>query len=341
MRELDAQLKDQRRKWRLAGVGLGAALLLLMLIASALGSVRLSLREVLAVYCQKLTGEETASEAALTIVWQLRLPRILLAAAVGAALSGSGVALQGLFRNSLVDPYILGLSSGAALGAASALALHISWLIPPFAFLGALLATTLAYLLAQDQGRAPVLRLLLSGVATSAFLSALVSILMLKNQNNLQTIFLWLMGSFSGRSWQDLVSILPYLAAGLCLIFMRLRELNLLLLGEEAAGQLGMEVEWGKRFLLLGATLAAAASVAASGTIGFVGLVVPHLVRLLAGSEHRLLFPISLLAGALFLVLADTLARTVMAPVELPVGIITSLLGAPFFLYLLRTGGRR
>lgn len=339
-KDLGAQLQAQRRRWRLVALCLLASLAFSILLALSVGAVKLSLGDVWRVFASKLSGH-TSSDTAQTIVWQLRLPRILLAALVGAALSGSGVALQGLFRNSLVDPYILGLSSGAALGAAVGLTLNLASLIPFFAFLGALLATTIAYFLAREHGRVPVMRLLLSGVATSSFFSALVSMLMLRSQRSLQTIFLWLMGSFSGRSWPELKLILPYLLLGLFLIFLHLRELNLLLLGEEAAGQLGMEVERGKRFLLLGATLAAAASVAGSGTIGFVGLVVPHLVRILTGSDHRLLFPLSLLAGSLFLVLADTIARTIMAPVELPVGIITSLVGAPFFLYLLQKGGRR
>ena len=339
--DLNVQLKKQRRKWHLVSLSLFAVLIILVLIAAAVGSVKLSLREVWHVFQSKILGVESGNEAAQTVVWQLRLPRILLAAFVGAALSGAGVALQGLFRNSLVDPYILGLSSGAAFGAALAVVLKLSWLIPAFAFLGGIFATALAYTLAQERGRVPVMRLLLSGVATSSFLSALVSILMLKSQNNLQTIFLWLMGSFSGRSWPELFLVLPYMAAGLITILLQLRELNLLLLGEEAAGQLGMEVERAKRLLLLGAAMAAAASVAGSGTIAFVGLVVPHLVRLLTGSDHRFLFPLSLLTGAIFLVLADTIARTIMAPVELPVGIITSLVGAPFFLYLLRAGGNK
>jgi iron complex transport system permease protein len=334
-KDLGDRIRAQRRRWRLVGLCLFVSLILSMLLALSVGAVKLSPKNV----WQALFAQ--SPDTARTIVWQLRLPRILMAAVVGTALSGSGVALQGLFRNSLVDPYILGLSSGAALGAALGLTLNLASLIPLFAFLGALLATTISYLLARENGRVPPMRLLLAGVATSAFLSALVSMLMLKSQRSLQSIFLWLMGSFSGRSWPELKLVLPYMLLGLCLIFLHLRELNLLLLGEEAAGQLGIEVERAKRFLLLGATLAAAASVAGSGTIGFVGLVVPHLVRILTGSDHRLLFPLSLLTGALFMVLADTIARTIMAPVELPVGIITSLVGAPFFLYLLQKGGRK
>ena len=340
-KDLSSQVRAQRYRWRLVSFCLFLALVLVVILALSVGAVKLSLGDVLGVFANKLFGSKAPPETTQTIVWQLRLPRILMAAAVGAALSSSGVALQGLFRNSLVDPYILGLSSGAALGAALGFSLKLSGFIPLFAFLGALLATSIAYLLAQEHGRVPPMRLLLSGVATSAFLSALVSMLMLRSQQSMQTIFLWLMGSFSGRSWPELVLVFPYMLVGLFLIFFHLRELNLLLLGEEAAGQLGMEVERAKRFLLLGATLAAAASVAGSGTIGFVGLVVPHLVRLVTGSDHRLLFPLSFLVGALFMVLADTLARTIMAPVELPVGIITSLIGAPFFLYLLKKGGRR
>lgn len=337
--KLAAQIQTKRKKWRRVGLGLLVALLLTLTLALTVGAVKIEPRALGALFAKKLGGKARVDPAVEAILWQLRMPRALLAALVGAALAGSGVALQGLFQNSLVDPYVLGLSSGAALGAALGVSLKLSWLIPPFAFLGALLATFLAYTLAQQDGRVPVMRLLLAGVATSSFLSALVSFLMLSNQENLQTIFFWLMGSFAGRSWLELRSILPYLLVGLGIIFTQLRSLNLLLLGEEAAGQLGLEVEQGKRWLLLGATLAAASSVAACGTIGFVGLVVPHVVRLLTGSDHRLLFPLSLLTGAIFLLLADTLSRTILAPAELPVGIITSLVGAPFFLYLLRRGG--
>jgi iron complex transport system permease protein len=262
---------------------------------------------------------------------------------VGAALAGAGAAFQGLFRNPLADPFVIGASGGAALGATLAITFGwtITWLgfapIPLAAFVGAMLAVILAYTISEISGQTNILALLLAGTALSSAFSAGVSLLMVFNDHDFVNIFFWLMGGFSGRSWNDLGLALPYIAMGLIGLNLLARPLDVLAFGEETAQGLGVAVPQIRLLIVLCATLVTAAAVASSGIIGFIGLIAPHIVRLLWGPVHALLLPASMLVGALLLVLADTAARTVLAPVELPVGILTALLGAPFFLYLLRT----
>jgi len=281
-----------------------------------------------------------------SIVMQLRLPRVLLASAVGASLAVAGAAFQGLFRNPMADPFVVGVSSGAALGAVLAMVLGqtVSFLgfgtVPLFAFGGGVLTIFLVYHMARVGKTVPVMTLLLAGIAVSAFLSALVSLLTYFAGDELHRVVFWMMGGLGGATWLRVQVMLPYAAAGFICIFMFARELNAMLMGEETARHLGVNTEWVKRVLLVGASLLVAASVSTSGIIGFVGLAVPHLVRLVAGPDHRYLLPASALLGAALLIAADTLARTVIAPTELPVGIITALVGAPLFIYLLRTHKR-
>lgn len=275
-----------------------------------------------------------------TILLDLRLPRALLAAAVGACLSGAGVAFQALLRNPLADPYVVGASAGAALGAALAIILGMSAVLPLAAFLGALAAMAFIVRLARVGGALPVDTFLLAGVVVGSFLWSLVSFLLTLARQDMPRIVFWLMGTVQDARWSQFPMILPYLALGLGGLYWASLSLNLLTLGEEAAIPLGLPAERAKLGVLLGATLLTAAAVSVSGLIGFLGLIVPHLCRGLVGPDHRLLLPAAALGGASFLVLCDTLARTALPGQELPVGVITALVGAPFFFWLLATRRR-
>ena len=275
------------------------------------------------------------------IFWQIRLPRVLLAALLGLLLSTSGVILQGILRNYLADPYILGISAGGGVGAAIAIALglNISLLgmspVPLLALVFSLGAVFVVYKLSEVAGKASPETLILAGVALSAFASAILSLIVIL-KGNLQLIYFWLLGSLSAASWGNVVTVLPYAIIGIAIAYFYSKELNALLLGEEMAKTLGIEVEKVRLILIAAASLMTAAAVSVSGLIGFVGLIVPHWVRLWIGPNHRYLIPISALSGMILLVVADTISRTLLSPAEIPIGIVMALVGAPFFLYLLR-----
>lgn len=277
-----------------------------------------------------------------TIIMTIRFPRVILTALVGAGLSLAGAAFQGLFRNPMADPYIIGVSSGASLGAVISIliqpmvSISLSYGLPIFAFVFAVASILLVYQLARVGGKVPVMTLLLAGIAVNTLLSALVSLGVFFSGNQLHQVVFWLMGGFSGRGWDYVYLFLPYALVGAAIILVYSRELNALLLGEEPAQHLGIEVESVKTRLLIAAALLTGACVSVSGQIGFVGLVVPHIVRMLFGADHRTLLPSAALFGAAFLLIADTIARVIMAPAEVPVGIVTALVGGPFFIYLLR-----
>jgi len=281
-------------------------------------------------------GELTTSP----IIWQLRLPRALLAFLVGGALGVSGVGLQALVRNPLADPFLLGLSGGAGLGAVVAIALHLPgpWALPLAAFVGAVGAMALVYRLGLIGGAELDPRiLLLGGVAVGAFAAAIMTALVsLAEATELRNAFLWLWGGFSGASWTTVLVILVYAPLPLVVLAAAARPLDLLALGEEPAQYLGADVRRLKQLVYLSASLLTAAAVAVAGVIGFVGLIVPHICRLVWGRLHHTLFPTAFLTGGIFLAAADTVARTVVAPRELPVGIVTALLGVPLFAFLLR-----
>jgi iron complex transport system permease protein len=277
------------------------------------------------------------------ILWELRLPRALLGAFVGAALATAGAVFQGLFRNPLADPFVVGVSGGAALGAVGAIVLGLS---VPFlgiapmaatAFLGGLGAALVVYRLARVRGRVPLPTLLLAGFAVGSLASALLSILLMTHTKNFGDIMLWLMGSLASTdSWARLAVMVPAAALAFAVAILHARDLNVLLLGEESAQQLGVEVERAKMRLLSAGAIATAGAVACAGIIGFVGLVVPNLARALVGPDHRRLLPVCALGGAVLVAAADLAARSFLPGVELPVGAITAAAGAPFFLVVLR-----
>ncbi|MDR1211147.1 MAG: iron ABC transporter permease [Spirochaetaceae bacterium] len=280
------------------------------------------------------------------ILFSIRLPRLILAIAVGASLALSGAAFQGFFRNSLADPFVIGASAGAALGAA----LAMTWgpapgafpLVQLSAFTGALGAVFLAFAVSRSAGSPPpAAALLLAGSGIGAFFSALLSLVMVVKDRSLTRVYYWLLGSLGGSSWKGLLPSLPVMAAGCAIIALTARPLDLMIQGDQTAESLGVDVKKTRLFIALGASLASAAAVAQAGIIGFVGLVAPHCVRLVAGPSHRRLFPASALSGAILVLLSDSIARNAMPPMELPLGIITSLAGAPFFLFLLVKYGRK
>ncbi|MGI5819338.1 MAG: FecCD family ABC transporter permease [Armatimonadota bacterium] len=280
-----------------------------------------------------------------TIVFDLRLPRLALALLVGASLSVAGVVMQAFFQNPMAAPSIIGISSGASLGATVAVVTGAGigagglGAVPVAAFVGALGVTALVYVLSRRGGRTPVGVLLLTGIAMGSLMSALAALVLVTGQDpsrrDLDQVVYWMLGSVAGKTWTHVMLVLPYvaIAGGLTWIFGR--DLNVLTLGDDTAWYLGLNVEQVRLILLALSSLLTAAAVAVSGVIGFIGLVVPHLMRILAGPDHRTLLPASGVAGGTLLVLADVVARTIAVPTEIPVGIITSLIGAPFFLYLL------
>ncbi len=327
---------------------LGLLLLVAIWLSLALGPMSLALGDSLAA-ALRLVGvpiEPAGLEQAELILAQIRLPRMLLGCAVGAVLALCGVAMQGLFRNPLADPGLVGVSSGAALGAAIAIvgstvvpALVPGWepyVLSVFAFVGGLVVTLLVYRLGRRNGQTHVATMLLAGIALTALAGAVVGLFTyLADDRTLRSLTFWNLGSLNGASYARLWPLLLITVAVALWLPRRAKALNALLLGESEARHLGFDVERVKRELVICTALGVGAAVAAAGLIGFVGLVVPHLMRLLVGPDHRLLLPASALAGASLLLLADVAARLVIAPAELPIGIVTALLGAPFFLYLL------
>jgi len=321
----------------------GAVLLTLSLLASiSFGSVSIPIGDSFAVLLHRLIGWPSAvtwPQTTETIVLDLRLPRALAAIAVGAGLSVAGVTFQGLMRNPLADPYVLGTASGAALGAAIGVLLPIHavllglGLVNVLAFGGALIAVWLVYQLAGGGRAGSTTSVLLTGYAVGSLLAAALSVAMYFAGANLRQIFFYLLGSFATTSWDQLVVGLPIIVVATAVLAARARTLNALLLGDEQAHNLGLRVGHERAVLLGAATLVTAACVALAGLIGFVGLVIPHLIRLLVGPNARLVLPLSILYGASFLALADLVARI---PGELPIGVITAIVGAPFFLLLLR-----
>jgi iron complex transport system permease protein len=319
---------------------MGFCLCVVIVLAVGIGSEYISPPKVLTAITHGLAGDLSSTDD--TIIWQMRLPRVLLAALVGAALAVSGAAFQGLFRNPLADPYLLGVASGAGLGAtvvmvfATTVPLLMMLGVPLAAFIGGLLSVLCVLMLARQGHTVPLVTLILAGVVVGSVLTAATSFVMLYSKTQGLSILSWLLGSFTFASWTKVFVMIPVLVVVLSVVLGSSRALNLLQLGEEQAAQLGLSVEKFKMLLIIVATLATSIAVSVSGIIGFVGLIIPHAVRLAIGADYRRATPMVALSGAIFLVLADLLARTLIAPSQLPIGIITSLVGGPFFLYLLR-----
>lgn len=319
-----------------------------LLLSIAVGSVLVPLPALAGLLWPfSSASSDPANAIYATIVYSLRLPRTALMALCGAALAGSGGAYQGLFRNPLADPYMIGVASGAGLGAV--IAMSVDWpyttlglaAVPLAAFIGALLTVLVVYELARVGRTVPTTNLILAGVALSSFATALTSFLMINATGELRRALVWLLGGSTLTGWGPVLAAIPYIVIGLGALLTSGHALNVLQFGDEQAQQLGLPVQRVRLVVVIAATLSTAAAVSFAGLIGFVGLIVPHLVRLIWGADYRRLLPISMIGGAAFLLAADVLARVVMSPQELPVGIITALVGAPFFLWVLRRSKRQ
>ncbi len=332
-------LRTTRPFW-LALLALLAALLLSVMV----GSVFIPPADLVKALFGGPAGRSMVGEAQTiaTILFALRLPRTVLVAMTGSALAGSGAAYQGLFRNPLADPYLIGVASGAGLGAV--LAMSADWpyttlgllAVPLAAFLAGLLTVLVVTQLARSGRALPASSLILAGVAVSSFATALTSFLMLNATGELRRALVWLLGGSTLTGWEPVLALLPYWLTGLGTLLTMGHALNVLQFGDEQAKQLGLPVERARIAIIAAASLTTAAAVAFAGIIGFIGLIVPHILRMTAGGDYRRLLPLSMIGGAALLLLADVLARAVMAPQELPVGVVTALGGAPFFLWLLR-----
>ncbi|HSL93235.1 MAG TPA: iron ABC transporter permease [Bacillota bacterium] len=316
-------------------------LLAMLIISMANGAVSIPVSRIWDALSEILTSPSALWSSEATILWRLRIPRALLAAVVGAGLATAGAVLQGLLRNGLADSYVLGVSSGASLGAALAMlmGLRLSFFglgsVTPAAFIGATLTLFAVVFIARRMAGNSTLGLLLAGIAMSSFLSAIVSMLVFFSRERIQPIIFWTMGGFGARSWNHLLAVTPYMLIGYAVAFLLNRQLTAISLGDETAHHLGVNVPRTRLVLLGASALLTAAAVSVSGVIGFVGLMIPHMARMVSSHNYRRLLPTSALLGATFLVAADLIARVIVKPAELPVGIITALCGGPFFIYLL------
>ena len=343
MREQEEAAFRPRRGTTLLFAACAAALSLALLLGVSAGAVSIPTEAVLRLLLSRvLPVAAEYPDTFTTILFAIRLPRVVLMALTGAALATAGAAYQGLFRNPLADPYLVGVASGAGLGATLVITLGLPatglglLAVPLGAFLGGVITVGLVVMMAQVGRTTPVTTLLLAGVAAGSFATAITTFWMLRSPEGLRRALNWLLGGYAGGGWEPVLITLPYLLLGLLVLQVNARALNVLQLDEEQARQLGLNVERLKLILVGAATLMTAAAVAFGGLIGFVGLIVPHVLRILGGPDHRRLIPLSALGGAAFLILADLIARTIFAPQELPVGVITALVGAPFFIVLLR-----
>lgn len=334
------------KKYRISMLGVLAFLLIAIACLSlTLGQIDVPVKSAVAVVFRQLQlpfwEDVTVSQEQLAVIWYIRLPRMLVGVLVGAALGISGAVMQGIFSNPLADPGLIGISSGAATGAVLSIALGTAtssmFMMPAFAFCGSICAVFLTVFLAMRNGKIPVMTLLLAGVAAGMLLGALTSgILTFMNEQKLQQYLFWMVGGLDYRRWEHVYLAVGPVVCGICIMLLLARHLNILVLGETEAKAVGMSVTKFRMGLLFVAAMTTATSVCVSGNIGFVGLVIPHMMRMLFGPDHRVLLPASALGGAAFLVLCDSLGRVIMPPAEVRVGIMTALLGTPYFLYLLR-----
>ena len=328
--------------WALAA---GAFVVLATLLGLALGPVDLGVvpvaREVLS-HVPFLGVESSFSDTDDAILWELRAPRVALGLLVGAMLASAGAAYQGVFRNPLVDPYLLGAAAGAGLGATIVIAYDVGGdggldLRPPAAFAGAALGVTVAYLLGRSVGGRETTTLVLAGVTVVAFFTAVQTYMQQRNSDTVQEVYSWILGQLETSGWTDVLIVLPYVAVSAIVLLWHRRLLDVLAVGDDEASSLGVPVARVRLLVVAAATLGTAAAVAFSGLIAFVGIIIPHAIRMLAGTSYRVVLPLSLAFGAGFLVLMDLISRTVVAPAQLPIGVVTAFLGAPFFAVVLRT----
>lgn len=313
------------------------AILIIGFAALNFGTIAIQPQKILSIIWQHRTDDSLG-----LIIWELRIPRLIMAMLTGMALASVGGGFQGILRNPLADPYILGVSAGAALGACSAIALqyitglYLVHILPVFALIGALISISLVYLLSRKKSHLPMADLLLAGVAVNFFFSAIITLLLAISRREIHSMVFWLMGDLSTASWQKVSFIFLPVFLGTLLLISSSLELNAMALGEEEALHLGVQTEKLRlRIFFIGSVMIAIA-VSFTGLIGFVGLVIPHIARLLVGPDHRIMLPVSALAGSIFLIICDTIARSIIAPTEIPIGAITALVGAPIFIHLLK-----
>lgn len=340
-----SELRAARLRWGWLGIALGC-LTVAVLLGATLGPASLAPWQVIRELIGSALFVGDASELTDTqqsILWELRLPRVVLAGLVGGMLSLAGASYQGVFRNPLADPYLLGVAAGAGLGATVVIAYlpaASGSLLPVAAFAGAVLAVLVAYLVGRSVGGRSSITLILAGVAVAAFFTAVQTYLQQRNTDTIRQVYSWILGRLSTTGWSEVLSLLPYVAVCAVVLLLHRRLLDVMAVGDAEADSLGIRSGRVRAVVIIAATLGTAAAVAVSGLIAFVGIVVPHTVRLMVGPSYRSLLPLSMVFGAVFLILSDLAARTVASPAELPIGVITAFIGAPFFVLVLRTSRR-
>ncbi|MGG4416099.1 FecCD family ABC transporter permease [Brevibacillus agri] len=340
-----------KKQWLIWGGASSLVLLVSVVVSISMGAASLSLSQVWLILLHQLPGMSewipaTWPESSEQIVMKVRFPRVVLAILIGACLSLAGAGFQGVLRNPLADPFTMGVASGSAVGAAFLILFGLQfavlgeWSTPVVAFLTGLVSLWIVLALAKTQGKLQTETLILSGVVIQAFLGSLVSFMVSLSDQTVNEIVFWLMGSLSFRGWAFTYVLVPYLLIGVLVLLGYARSLNLFALGERQAAHLGVNVDKTKLIILLVSTLLTAAAVSIAGVIGFVGLVVPHLVRMMVGPDYRILLPMATICGGVYVLWADTLARMLLVPTEIPLGVVTAFLGAPFFAYLLKQNKR-
>jgi iron complex transport system permease protein len=335
-----AEARSAALGWLSIATGV-VSLLAVAILAATVGAAGLDPMAVLRALVDALpivAVESGLTDVETSILFEIRLPRLVLGAMVGAVLAVAGASYQGVFRNALADPYLLGVAAGAGLGATIAFAItRESALLAPFAFVGGLAAVVVTYALGRSVGGRSATSLILAGVAVAAFATAVQTYLLQQNVETLREVYSWILGRLGTVGWGEVRELLPYALVATAVLFAARRLLDVLSIGDDEARALGVNVSRVRAIVVLAATMATAAAVSVSGLIGFVGIIVPHTIRLLFGWSYRVIIPLSILFGASFLMLADVAARTLVAPAELPIGVVTAFFGAPFFLLVLRT----
>jgi iron complex transport system permease protein len=330
----------------LAGLVTAGFLLVALVVGLAVGPVHIGLEEIIRSALSYVPGSHVRQPLDTldnNILWQIRAPRVVLAALVGGMLAIAGASYQGVFRNPLADPYLLGVAGGAGLGATIAIVYSVTavagrWSVPLAAFVGAICAVAMTYALGRSAGAARTTgALVLAGVTVATFTAAVQTFVQQRHTDVLQNVYSWLLGGFSTSTWSDVALCVPYIALSSLVLFLHRRVLDVLSVGDDEAASLGVNVARARLLIVIAATLGTAAAVSVSGLIAFVGIIVPHTIRLLVSTSYRAVIPLSLMAGAGFLVLTDVLARTLLSPAELPIGVVTAFFGAPFFAVVLRT----